>query len=191
MSTAARLAELCAATMYLSTSLRRPWVRRRLISSSAPEIPASRLLKSCARPPVSWPTASIFCDWRSCSSACISMAVRSATRCSRVSLSARSWAWASRSDSSARVRSSRSAAWRARMSSRRRSRSDGWCGVFQWVEIMPSKRPSRDSNGVVWAERIPARRKASRSSVSAMSGHCSKSGMIARWPSCNAMVQLL
>jgi hypothetical protein len=24
---------------------------------------ASRLLKSCAIPPVSWPTASIFCDW--------------------------------------------------------------------------------------------------------------------------------
>ena len=28
---------------------------------------ASRLLKSCARPPVSWPTASIFCEWRNCS----------------------------------------------------------------------------------------------------------------------------
>ena len=31
-------------------------------------IPASRLLKSCAMPPVSWPMASILCDWRSCSS---------------------------------------------------------------------------------------------------------------------------
>jgi hypothetical protein len=30
-----------------------------------PVTPASMLLKSCARPPVSWPTASIFCDWRS------------------------------------------------------------------------------------------------------------------------------
>ncbi len=29
----------------------------------------SRLLKSCATPPVSWPTASIFCDCRSASSA--------------------------------------------------------------------------------------------------------------------------
>ena len=29
----------------------------------------SRLLKSCAMPPVSWPIASIFCDWRSISSA--------------------------------------------------------------------------------------------------------------------------
>ena len=29
----------------------------------------SRLLKSCATPPVSCPTASIFCAWRSCSSA--------------------------------------------------------------------------------------------------------------------------
>ncbi len=28
----------------------------------------SRLLKSCATPPVNWPTASIFCDWRSASS---------------------------------------------------------------------------------------------------------------------------
>ena len=28
-----------------------------------------RLLKSCATPPVSWPIASIFCDWRSTSSA--------------------------------------------------------------------------------------------------------------------------
>ena len=28
----------------------------------------SRLLKSCATPPVSWPIASIFCAWRSASS---------------------------------------------------------------------------------------------------------------------------
>ena len=26
------------------------------------------LLKSCATPPASWPMASIFCDWRNCSS---------------------------------------------------------------------------------------------------------------------------
>ena len=39
------------------------------ISSRLPEMPASRLLKSCARPPVSWPTASIFWLWRSASSA--------------------------------------------------------------------------------------------------------------------------
>ena len=31
-------------------------------------MPVSRLLKSCAIPPASWPTASIFCAWRSCSS---------------------------------------------------------------------------------------------------------------------------
>ena len=30
----------------------------------------SRLLKSCATPPASRPTASIFCDSRSCSSRC-------------------------------------------------------------------------------------------------------------------------
>ena len=32
--------------------------------------PSSRLLKSCATPPASRPIASIFCDWRSCSSSC-------------------------------------------------------------------------------------------------------------------------
>lgn len=80
---------------------------RRFINSSAPEMPASKLLKSWARPPVSWPTASIFCDWRSFSSACMSMAVRSATRCSSVSLRARSLASASRRTSSAMVRSRR------------------------------------------------------------------------------------
>ena len=36
-------------------------------SSRLPVMPVSRLLKSCAMPPVSWPTASIFCDWRSAS----------------------------------------------------------------------------------------------------------------------------
>ena len=33
---------------------------------SPPEITISRLLKSCATPPVSWPTASSFCACRSC-----------------------------------------------------------------------------------------------------------------------------
>ena len=42
-------------------------------------MPVSRLLKSCAMPPVSWPTASIFCDWRSASSVSISAWVRAAT----------------------------------------------------------------------------------------------------------------
>ena len=32
--------------------------------SSPPITGVSRLLKSCAMPPVSWPTASIFCAWR-------------------------------------------------------------------------------------------------------------------------------
>ena len=36
----------------------------------------SRLLKSCAMPPVSWPTASIFCACRSCSCAASSSASR-------------------------------------------------------------------------------------------------------------------
>ena len=34
-----------------------------------PVITVSMLLNSCAMPPVSWPTASIFCAWISCSSA--------------------------------------------------------------------------------------------------------------------------
>ena len=47
----------------------RPWAIRVAISSRLPEMPARRLLKSWASPPVSWPTASIFWLWRSCSSA--------------------------------------------------------------------------------------------------------------------------
>ena len=49
---------------------------RRFASSALPMITASRLLKSCATPPVSWPIASIFCAWRSCASSC-SRSVRS------------------------------------------------------------------------------------------------------------------
>ena len=42
---------------------------RRLRSSSRlPSTAVSRLLKSCATPPVSWPIDSSFCRWRSCSS---------------------------------------------------------------------------------------------------------------------------
>ena len=62
--------------------------------SSPPMTGVSRLLKSWAMPPVSWPTASIFCAWRSASSArsrsptsacsrssaALRSAVRSATR---------------------------------------------------------------------------------------------------------------
>ena len=73
------------------------------MSCSAPEMPASRLLKSCARPPVSWPTASIFCAWRSASSVFSSSEVRSVTRCSSWSFRVRSMAMArSRSASTAR-----------------------------------------------------------------------------------------
>ncbi|MNL24156.1 hypothetical protein D3C87_1455800 [compost metagenome] len=63
-------------------------------------IPVSMLLKSWAMPPVSWPTASIFCAWRNASSArsrsnislssfslaSASCRVRALTRSSRVSL---------------------------------------------------------------------------------------------------------
>ena len=54
----------------------------------------SRLLKSCAMPPVSRPTASIFCDWRSASSvasrrAISSRSIRFAAASRRVRRSAR------------------------------------------------------------------------------------------------------
>ena len=43
----------------------------------------SRLLKSCATPPASWPTASIFCAWRSCSSSWRRSSTSSATTSKR------------------------------------------------------------------------------------------------------------
>ena len=65
----------------------------RPIMSSPPITTVSRLLKSCATPPVSWPTASIFCAWRSDSSAfwrasfsASSSRVRSLTASSSVSV---------------------------------------------------------------------------------------------------------
>ncbi len=56
----------------------RPWQKRAMSFGAAlrqapldllsePIMPCSRLLKSCAMPPVSWPTASIFCDCRNAS----------------------------------------------------------------------------------------------------------------------------
>ena len=57
------------AAMFLSCSC---WSRDRLSASCSSSTLAMMtiriLLKSCATPPVSWPTASIFCDWRSISS---------------------------------------------------------------------------------------------------------------------------
>ena len=98
VSAAARFAAPCAAVMYRSTSVRRPCCMRICISSSEPEMPASRLLKSCAKPPVSWPTASIFCDWRKASS----VAARSRKA---VSMRSRSVALSSRKAASLRLRS--------------------------------------------------------------------------------------
>ena len=69
VSAAARLAAVMAALVYRSMLSVRPWLIRRCIMSSEPITPVRRLLKSWAMPPVSWPTASIFCAWRNCSSA--------------------------------------------------------------------------------------------------------------------------
>ena len=71
---------------------------RRLRSRSRLPITAiSRLLKSCATPPVSWPMVSIFWAWRNCScafsraaTAFIRSAVRCSTRCSRVAVNSAS-----------------------------------------------------------------------------------------------------
>ncbi len=57
----------------------------RPIMSRPPSTMVRRLLKSCATPPVSWPTASIFCAWRSDSSARL-RASFSASSCPRALL---------------------------------------------------------------------------------------------------------
>ena len=66
---AARLAAPIALSMKLCTSSYRPSRMRRFTTSIEPMMAVSMLLKSCAIPPVSWPIASIFCEWRSASSA--------------------------------------------------------------------------------------------------------------------------
>ena len=67
VSAAARLAAPCAATIYRSKSPIGPCAARVLSCSRQPVMAANRLLKSCASPPVSWPSASIFCAWKGCS----------------------------------------------------------------------------------------------------------------------------
>ena len=49
-------------------------------SDRLPSTAISRLLKSCATPPVSWPIASTFCDWRSCASTRSRSAICSVSR---------------------------------------------------------------------------------------------------------------
>ncbi len=68
VSAAARVAPSIALVRWCMTSLRGPF-RRRRARSIPPTTTASILLKSCAMPPVSWPTASIFWTWRSWASA--------------------------------------------------------------------------------------------------------------------------
>ena len=61
--------------------------RRFFSSSRLPNTAMSRLLKSCAIPPVSWPIVSSFCASNSCASACSRSRVRSSIRCSSSSFS--------------------------------------------------------------------------------------------------------
>ncbi len=72
-------------------------------------MPARRLLKSCASPPVSWPTTSIFCAWCSAASACSRSASASATRASSVSFN---WRSATSAASSAVTSRNSTATWR-------------------------------------------------------------------------------
>ncbi len=96
---------------------------KRLRSSSRLPITAiSRLLKSCATPPVSWPMVSIFWACSSCSwafsraeTSFISSAVRCSTRCSSVAVSSAS-AVRSAASCPSRVSRSMSAILRAVMS---------------------------------------------------------------------------
>ena len=62
---AARVVASVAASTNFSTSVS-PRASLRWIRFMALMMTASMLLKSCAMPPVSWPTASIFCIWRIC-----------------------------------------------------------------------------------------------------------------------------
>ena len=87
----ARRAELSERAMRSSASVS-PFSRRSA-RSMLPMMTVSRLLKSCAMPPVSWPTASIFCAWRSA--------------CSVISRRAVSCAQLLRSGASRRVRAQR------------------------------------------------------------------------------------
>ena len=70
VSTAPRWAA-CRAFEVSACSLGSAFVPFRT-SSRLEMITVSRLLKSCATPPVSLPMASIFCDWKSASRACSS-----------------------------------------------------------------------------------------------------------------------
>ena len=72
----ARRAASVAASTNLSMSVS-PRDSLRWIRFMALMMIASMLLKSCAMPPVSWPTASIFCIWRICASAAWRVAISS------------------------------------------------------------------------------------------------------------------
>ena len=158
----------------LSSSLRRS------IISRLPDTTVSRLLKSCAIPPVNWPTASIFCDWTSAvcarsrsatSSINILLArdnslVRSAIRVSRLALRC-----VSRSSASC------SAASRSRASyCRRRTRiadRTALPSVSLWMGRSSTMTlPSRSSTSMASRGRCPARRVASRMKGKSDHGGC-------------------
>src|SRR6516164_4128582 len=64
---------------------------RRCRISRLPMITPSILLKSWAMPPVSWPSASIFCDWRRISSALSRSSLSRTSAASASTRSVRSW----------------------------------------------------------------------------------------------------
>ncbi|MFT3916807.1 MAG: hypothetical protein QM704_22815 [Anaeromyxobacteraceae bacterium] len=100
MSSAARRAvEVIASTASRSSV---PGAVRSASTEASPMMPVRRLLKSWATPPASCPTASSFCDWRSCSSA-----ARAASSASRSRAISRASASLARASSSVRAATSR------------------------------------------------------------------------------------
>ena len=61
---------------------------------------------------------------------------------------------------------------------RRRLRSEGWYGLRQRWEIMPSTRPERETSGVDCTVRMSDWRKAARSGVPTMKSHVSVSDIV-------------
>ena len=141
---AARLAACRLASIILSElSL---GLSRRRSRSRLPMIGVSRLLKSWATPPVSWPSVSSFCASCSLASACSCSRVRCSTRASSVSLAVRS-----RSSLSCRAWSLALASyWRRRARSAARARLTkvvGWNGRSRKVTL-PSVSSRRPASGL-------------------------------------------
>ncbi|MCY1172854.1 hypothetical protein D9M73_129980 [compost metagenome] len=97
VSAAARLAPSAALSIWRRAAAGSPSICR-LASSRPPRTTASMLLKSCAMPPVNWPTASIFWTWRNLLSCASSTADARATAASSSTARSRSASASARAD---------------------------------------------------------------------------------------------